>query len=118
MLGQILLRFLIGGAVVSAFAAIGEVFSPKSFSGLFGAAPSVALASLGIAFVSQGAPSVAVAARWMLVATAAMFAYASCCIALGRRHGLPMWISAAGSWVVWFAVAGASLWWLSEAVGT
>jgi hypothetical protein len=44
---QILIRFLVGGAVLSVFAAIGDVLRPKSFAGLFGAAPSVALATLG-----------------------------------------------------------------------
>jgi hypothetical protein len=44
---QILIRFLVGGAVVSVFALIGDVLKPKSFAGLFGAAPSVALATLG-----------------------------------------------------------------------
>jgi hypothetical protein len=36
---QILIRFLVGGAVVSVFALIGDVLKPKSFAGLFGAAP-------------------------------------------------------------------------------
>ena len=47
-MSEILLRFLIGGAVVSAFALLGDLFKPKSFAGLFGAAPSVALATLGL----------------------------------------------------------------------
>jgi hypothetical protein len=34
---QILVRFLVGGAVVSAFAAVGDMLKPKSFAGLFGA---------------------------------------------------------------------------------
>ena len=42
---EFLIRFLIGGAIVSAFAMIGDVLRPKSFAGLFGAAPSVALAT-------------------------------------------------------------------------
>jgi hypothetical protein len=44
------LRSLIGGLVVSLFAVIGDVLRPKSFAGLFGAAPSIALATLGLAF--------------------------------------------------------------------
>ena len=43
-MGEILARFVIGGVVVSVFALIGDVIKPKSFAGLFGAAPSVALA--------------------------------------------------------------------------
>jgi len=45
-MSQILIRFLVGGAVVSAFAIIGDLLKPKSFAGLFGAAPLVALATL------------------------------------------------------------------------
>ena len=49
------IRFFVGGAVVSAFAMLGDLLRPKSFAGLFGAAPSVALATLGIAVYQQGA---------------------------------------------------------------
>ena len=45
---EYLIRFLVGGVVVSAFAMLGDILRPKSFAGLFGAAPSVALATLGI----------------------------------------------------------------------
>jgi len=37
------LRFLAGGIAASAFAALGDTLRPKSFAGLFGAAPSIAL---------------------------------------------------------------------------
>ena len=40
---EYIVRFLVGGAVVSAFAMLGDVLRPKCFAGLFGAAPSVAL---------------------------------------------------------------------------
>jgi hypothetical protein len=36
---ELILRFLIGGTLVSAFALIGDLLRPKSFAGLFGAAP-------------------------------------------------------------------------------
>ncbi len=51
---EYLIRFLAGGAVVSAFAMLGDVLRPKSFAGPFGAAPSVALATLGIAIYQHG----------------------------------------------------------------
>jgi hypothetical protein len=60
---QILIRFLVGGAVVSVFALIGDVLKPKSFAGLFGAAPSVALATLGLTVATKGAPYAAIVAR-------------------------------------------------------
>jgi hypothetical protein len=53
-MSQILGRFIIGGAIVSAFASIGDLLKPKSFAGLFGAAPSVALATLAMTIVSDG----------------------------------------------------------------
>ena len=43
-----IVRFLIGGIVVSLFATLGDVLRPKSFAGLFGAAPSIALATIGL----------------------------------------------------------------------
>ena len=36
---EYLLRFIVGGVAVSAFAALGDMLRPKSFAGLFGAAP-------------------------------------------------------------------------------
>jgi hypothetical protein len=51
-MSQILIRFFVGGAVVSAFAILGDLLKPKSFAGLFGAAPSVALATLGLTVAS------------------------------------------------------------------
>lgn len=54
MTWQLVIRFLVGGAVVSGFAALGDVLKPKSFAGLFGAAPSVALATLGLTIEANG----------------------------------------------------------------
>ena len=45
---QLVFRFVVGGAIVTLFAALGDVLKPKSFVGLFGAAPSVAMATLGL----------------------------------------------------------------------
>jgi hypothetical protein len=52
---EYVIRFLAGGVVVSAFATLGDLLRPKSFAGLFGAAPSVALTTLGIALYQHGA---------------------------------------------------------------
>ena len=51
-IGVLALRGLAGGALVVVFALIGEVVTPKAFSGLFSAAPSVAFASLAITIVA------------------------------------------------------------------
>ena len=67
-----LLRFAIGGVVVSLFAILGDVFRPKSFAGLFGAAPSIALATLGLTVVKDGKVYAAVEARSMAILAASL----------------------------------------------
>ena len=74
-LKDILIRFFIGGAVVSAFAVIGDLFKPKTFAGLFGAAPSVALATLGLTVISHGKLYAAIESRSMLLGSIALFFY-------------------------------------------
>ena len=54
MLSEAFTRLTIVGLVVSAFAIIGGLFKPTSFAGLFGAAPSVALATLALAISKDG----------------------------------------------------------------
>lgn len=61
-MSQTLFRFIAGGAIVSAFAIIGDVLKPKSFAGLFGAAPSVALAALVMTTASDGSSYAAIVA--------------------------------------------------------
>src|ERR1700730_14946463 len=63
---DLILRFVIGGVVVSAFAALGDVLKPKSFAGLFGAAPSIALATLGLTIAANGKMYAAAEARSMV----------------------------------------------------
>ncbi|MCS3546063.1 putative membrane protein (GlpM family) [Bradyrhizobium japonicum] len=73
------LRFLVGGLVVSLFAVLSDVLRPKSFAGLFGAAPSVALATLGLAFSKHGGDYVVIEGRSMVLGSIALAAY-SCVV--------------------------------------
>jgi hypothetical protein len=72
---EYIVRFLVGGAVVSAFAMLGDVLRPKSFAGLFGAAPSVALATLAIAIYQHGAGYAAVQSQSMMAGAIALVLY-------------------------------------------
>jgi len=99
------LRFLLGGAIVSAFAIAGELFTPKTFAGIFGAAPSVALATLSMAYVSQGGAFVAEEARGMILGAVAFVAYATVSMLAVRRPGTRVWLDAIASWLLWLAVA-------------
>jgi len=61
--------------VVSVFSALGDVLKPKSFAGLFGAAPSVALATLSLTVATKGTAYAAVEARSMIGGSIALFTY-------------------------------------------
>ena len=111
-MSQILVRFVVGGAVVSAFAIVGDLLKPKSFAGLFGAAPSVALATLALTVMTEGASYAATEARSMIAGAIAFTAYASCVSWLMMRYKLnallvticsvPLWLGIAfGLWYVW-----------------
>src|SRR6266550_4014459 len=109
---EMLIRFLIGGVVVSAFAFMGDLLKPKSFAGLFGAAPSVALATLGLTLATEDAHYVATEARSMMTGAIAFFAYA-CFVSWAMTRykpkalflttcAIPLWFGVGfGLWRVW-----------------
>ncbi len=102
---DLVLRFLIGGAVVSAFAMIGDLLRPRSFAGLFGAAPSVALATLGLTIARQGPAYAAAECRSMLIGAIALGLCAwVVCRLLMRRNIAPLRAALCGIGI-WFAAA-------------
>jgi hypothetical protein len=76
-MGEIIFRFLIGGAVVRSFAILGDILRPKSFAGLFGAAPSIALATLGLMVHQHGNEYAALESRSMIVGASSFLFYAA-----------------------------------------
>ena len=104
MAAHLLLRFLLGGAIVSVFAAIAEMFEPKTFAGIFGAAPSVALATLALAFGQHGSEYVAIEGRSTIVGALGLLAYSAACVGTAKERRLPVWLGAAAAWCVWLAV--------------
>jgi uncharacterized membrane protein (GlpM family) len=106
-MGELLFRFLVGGALVSVFALLGDLFRPKSFAGLFAAAPSVALATLALAAATRGSSYVALEARSMVVGCVALFVYATVVLrVLAGRIGRPSIVASLGL-AVWIAAAAA-----------
>jgi len=105
-LESVLIRFLIGGALVSLFAAVGSGFQPKTFAGLFGSAPPIALTSLSLAFFRDGTAHVELLSRSMLLGAAALAVYSLVCSWLVRVRALPVVLSAVLSWAAWGLVAG------------
>lgn len=104
-MSEYLIRFLVGGVVVSAFAMLGDVLRPKSFAGLFGAAPSVALATLGIAIYQHGADYAAVQSRAMMAGALALAIYSVVVCQLLMRVRLRALPATLLSLVVWLVVA-------------
>ena len=102
---EILLRVMVGGVVVSAFALLGDILKPKSFAGLFGAAPSVALATLALTVMKDGKEYASLEARSMILGAVAFVVYA-CLVSrvLIRRHW-PTLSTTSAALVVWFGGA-------------
>jgi hypothetical protein len=102
---DLLLRFFIGGAIVSLFALVGDLFTPKSFGGLFGAAPSVALATLGLTLLKEGRAYTALECRSMIIGAIALFFYAVLVSWLLMRRRIPALRATLFAMPLWFIVA-------------
>jgi hypothetical protein len=105
---EYLVRFLAGGIVVSAFAVLGDVLRPKSFAGLFGAAPSVALATLSLALWKEGGDYVSIEGRSMILGALALAAYSLLVCQLLMR----------ARWSALAATTAAIFLWLAMALGS
>lgn len=100
---EYLVRFVAGGLIVSVFAIFGDMLRPKSFAGLLGAAPSVALATLGIAVVQHGQQYAAAESWTMIYGAVALACYSLvvCHLLMRFRLGaLPATILAFAVWLV------------------
>lgn len=100
-LGIVALRAVVGGAFVALFSVIGELLRPKSFAGIFAAAPSVALASLLITDGTKGSQAVWLSAVGMIAGAAAMVA--ACTVGIDsvkRFRALRGSLAAIGVWLV------------------
>ena len=102
---EYVLRFIAGGLIVSAFAICGDMLRPKSFAGLLGAAPSVALATLGIAIVQHGAEYAASESWTMIYGAIALACYSVVVCHLLMRFHLAALPATVVAFVVWLVVA-------------
>ena len=102
---EYVLRFIAGGVVVSAFAILCDMLKPKSFGGLLGAAPSVALATLGIAVVQHGTHYAAGESWTMIYGAVALGCYSVVVCHLLMRFRLGALPATMLAFIVWLAVA-------------
>jgi hypothetical protein len=106
---DIVIRFLVGGVIVSIFAALGDLFRPKSFAGLFGAAPSVALATLALTSAKHDTFFVAAEGASMVAGAVALAIYSHIVSWLMMRYKLHAMVVTILAVFPWFCVAF-SLW--------
>ncbi len=102
---DIFFRVIVGGIVVSSFAVLGDLLKPKTFAGLFGAAPSVALATLALAVIQHGRVYASVEARSMVLGALAFCVYALVVSRLLIRRKLAVVSVTCAALVVWFGTA-------------
>ena|ERR1700745_298622 len=102
---ELLIRFFVGGLVVSAFAVLGDIFRPKSFAGLFGGAPSVALATLTLTISKNGVGYAATEAKSMIAGAVALGLYCQLVSWLIMRFEWPSLAVASASILLWFGIA-------------
>ena len=86
-------------------------FGPKSFAGLFGAAPSIALATVALTIRQKGKAYAAIEARSMIFGACAFLIYAALVSWLLRRYKPPALVASITLLPVWFAVS-LGLWFL------
>jgi hypothetical protein len=101
----VFIRFLVGGFVVSLFAALRDVLRPKSFAGLFGAAPSIALATIGLTIRQDGRAYAALECRSMMLGAVGFFAYALLVGWVLRRYKPGAFLASLTLLPIWFVVS-------------
>lgn len=107
---DLLWRFLLGGAIVSLFAFVGDVVRPKRFAGIFGGAPSVALATLALTADKSGALTASLEARSMILSSVGFVLYVYVALRLLATARWPPLLVALGGLGIWALVAaGAGL---------
>jgi uncharacterized membrane protein (GlpM family) len=84
---EIVLKTVLGGALVLVFALIAETLSPKRFAGILSAAPSVALASLLMTVTFKGPLDARRACAGMVAGAVGFVAYCALAPSTLRRFG-------------------------------
>lgn len=101
----IILKGLVAGTLVVVFSVVAQAVKPKTLAGVFGAAPTIAAASLAVTLLSDGATRAAAFAAGMVAGSAAMLGYCITDASLLKRLGSLE--ASAITLGVWFALAAA-----------
>jgi hypothetical protein len=107
LVAYLAVRAVVGGLLVVVFSIVGEVVRPKRFAGIFGAAPSVALANLALVVAVEGTTKAAADSRAMIGGAIAMVV--ACIVgvvSVRRLHALRGAGVMAGVWIAVATAAG------------
>jgi len=96
-------KAIIGGTFVVLFALLGQVLYPKRFSGLFSAAPSIAVAGLIITVVDKGDHEATLGAIGMMFGAVGFVVFALCVRALLVRYNAV--VASSLACIAWAVVA-------------
>lgn len=107
---EYIIRFLAGGIAVSLFSMMCDVLRPKSFAGLLGAAPSIALVTLALTLSSKGLDDAQLEARSMMFGSVALGLYSAGVCYLIRRGRVSALLATALMLPVWLTCAFALKW--------
>jgi uncharacterized membrane protein (GlpM family) len=102
---EYVIRFLAGGIVVSLFSMMGDVLRPKTFAGLFGAAPSIALVTLALTIFAKDLDDVTMEARSMMFGSVALCFYSLGVYHLTGRRRVPALLATAMMLPLWLGCA-------------
>ncbi len=100
-----LTRLMVGGVAVSGFCFLGGLLRPKSFVGLFAAAPAVAIATLILTVTKQGKEYAILEAKSMFLGAVAFTVYAWFVSWLLVRHRLSVLSATSVSISLWLLCA-------------
>jgi uncharacterized membrane protein (GlpM family) len=112
---EYIIRFLAGGIAVSLFSMTGDVLRPKSFAGLLGAAPSIALVTLALTISSKGLDDAQLEARSLMFGSVALGLYSIGVCYLTARGRVSALLATALMLPVWLGCAFALKWLLAGA---
>jgi hypothetical protein len=99
------IRVLAAGALVAAFAMLGDTLKPKMFAGLFSGAPSVATVSLLVIGLAMGPARDAKYALGMIAGAVGLVVYAVVAAVLVKH--LRAVVGSVLAWIAWAIPAGA-----------
>ena len=104
-MSDLLVRFCCGRDDRHGVRVLADIVRPKSFAGLFGAAPSVALATLSLTVHKEGKAYASLEARSMILGAVAFLIHAACVSWVLRRYKASTLATTVSVMPIWFIVA-------------